>query len=89
MSPLELDELCKQLDELLALSFIQLSMSLWGAPVLFVCKKNGEMCLCVDYHALNQVTKRHSHPLPPIDECLERLSQAKYFSSIDLESEYH
>ena len=89
MSPLELDELRKQLDELLALGFIQPSMSPWGAPVLFVRKKNGEMRLCVDYRALNQVTKRHSHPLPRIDECLERLSQAKYFSSIDLKSGYH
>ena len=89
MSPLELDELRKQLDELLALGLIQPSMSPWGAPVLFVRKKNGEMRLCVDYRALNQVTKRHSHPLPRIDECLERLSRARYFSTIDLKSGYH
>lgn len=89
MSPLELDELRKQLKELLDLRLIRPSASPWGAPVLFVRKKDGSMRMCVDYRAINQVTKRNSHPLPRIDECLEQLGGAKYFSSIDLKSGYH
>lgn len=73
MSPLELDELQKQLKELLSLGLIQPSTSPWGAPVLFVKKKNGSMRMCIDYRALNKVTLRNKYPLPHIDECLERL----------------
>lgn len=47
------------------------------------------MRLCIDYRAINAVTRRNTHPLPRIDECLERLGGAKYFSSIDLKSGYH
>jgi hypothetical protein len=56
MSPLELGELQKQLKELLSLGLIQPSKSPWGAPVLFVKKKNGSMRMCIDYRALNKVT---------------------------------
>lgn len=69
MSPRELDELRKQLAELLELGLIRPSSSPWGAPVLFVRKKDGSMRLCIDYRAINRVTKRNSHPLPRIDEC--------------------
>ena len=89
MSPLELDELRKQLRELLELKLIRPSSSPWGAPVLFVRKKDGSMRLCVDYRAINQVTRRNCHPLPRIDEGLETLVGARYFSSIDLKSGYH
>lgn len=89
MSPLELDELRKQLKELLDLRLIRPSTSPWGAPVLFVRKKSGELRMCIDYRAINQVTKRHGHPLPRIDECLERLNGAEYFTSLDLKSGYH
>ncbi|KAG2212446.1 hypothetical protein INT45_003620, partial [Circinella minor] len=89
MSPLELKELRKQITELLDLGLIQPSSSPWGAPVLFVRKKDGSMRLCIDYRAVNRVTRRHSHPLPHIDECLEQLHGAKYYSSIDLKSGYH
>lgn len=89
MSPLELDELRKQLKELLDLRLIRPSTSPWGAPVLFVRKKSGELRMCIDYRAINQVTKRHGHPLPRIDECLERLSGAQFFTSLDLKSGYH
>lgn len=89
MSPLELKELRKQLDELLRLRLIRPSASPWGAPVLFVRKKDGSLRLCVDYRALNRVTSRNTHPLPRIDECLEQLGGARYFSSIDLRSGYH
>ncbi|KAG2190788.1 hypothetical protein INT47_000170 [Mucor saturninus] len=89
MSPRELDELKKQLKELLDLGLIRPSSSPWGAPILFVKKKNGEMRMCVDYRALNKVTVRNNHPLPRIDECLERLHGANHFTSLDLRSGYH
>lgn len=89
MSPLELKELRKQLKELLDLRLIRPSTSPWGAPVLFVRKKSGELRMCIDYRAINQVTKRHGHPLPRIDECLEQLSGAQFFTSLDLKSGYH
>lgn len=89
MSPKELDELRRQLKELLDLGLIRPSSSPWGAPVLYVKKKDGSMRLCIDYRAINAVTRRNTHPLPCIDECLERLGGAKYFSSIDLKSGYH
>ena len=53
MSPLELAELRKQIQELLDLRLIRPSSSPWGAPVLFVCKKDGTMRMCIDYHATN------------------------------------
>ncbi|KAG2207610.1 hypothetical protein INT45_004096, partial [Circinella minor] len=89
MSPLELAELRQQITELLDLRLIRPSSSPWGAPVLFVHKKDGSMRLCIDYRAVNRVTRRHSHPLPCIDECLEQLHGTKYYSSIDLKSGYH
>lgn len=89
MSPLELEELRKQLKELLELRLIRPSTSPWGAPVLFVRKKSGDLRMCIDYRAINQVTRRYGHPLPRIDECLEQLSGAQYFTSLDLKSGYH
>jgi hypothetical protein len=89
MSPLELDELQKQLKELLSLGLIQPSTSPWGAPVLFVKKKNGSMRMCIDYRALNKVTLRNKYPLPHIDECLERFQGASHFTTLDLVSGYH
>ncbi|OBZ81591.1 Transposon Tf2-6 polyprotein, partial [Choanephora cucurbitarum] len=89
MSPAELDELKLQLNELLSLGLIRKSTSEWGAPILFVRKKNGELRMCIDYRALNKVTKRNTNPLPQIDECLDRLQGASYFTSPDLRSGYH
>lgn len=87
MSPLELDELQRQLKDLLAKGFIQPSSSPWGAPVLFVRKKGGALRMCIDYRAINSLCiKRLNTPLPRIDECLERLHGAKYFSQLDLTS---
>lgn len=89
MSPAELDELQKQLKQLLSLGLIRPSTSPWGAPILFVKKKNGEMRMCIDYRALNKVTTKNKHPLPRIDECLDRLQGSTYFTSLDLKSGYH
>ena len=67
MAPAELDELKKQLTELLEKDFIKPSMSSWEAPILFVKKKDGSMRLCIDYRKLNQVTVKNKYPLPRID----------------------
>ena len=89
MSPKELDELKKQLQELTDHGFIQPSKSPYGAPVLFVKKKDGSIRMCIDYRGLNKVTIKNKYPLPRIDELLDRLNGAKYFSKIDLRSGYH
>src|SRR3954451_8392215 len=70
MSPPELDELKKQVADLLAKGFIQPSKSPFGAPVLFVKKKDGSQRMCIDYRALNKATIKNSYPLPRIDELL-------------------
>ena len=89
MSPVELDELRKQLDELSASGFIRPSKSPFGAPILFVKKKDGSMRMCIDYRALNTITVKNSYPLPRIDELFDRLQGATIFSKIDLRSGYH
>ncbi|WVZ50140.1 hypothetical protein U9M48_001426 [Paspalum notatum var. saurae] len=89
MSGKEYDELKKQLDELLEKGFIRDSVSPWGAPVLFVKKKDGTMRMCIDYRDLNAVTIKNKYPLPRIDDLLDQLKGAKHFSKIDLRSGYH
>ncbi|KAL0311461.1 UNVERIFIED_CONTAM: Transposon Ty3-G Gag-Pol polyprotein [Sesamum angustifolium] len=88
MAPVELQELKKQLEELLEKGFIRPSTSPWGAPVLFVKKKDGSMRLCVDYRQLNRVTVKNKYPLPRIDDLLDQLKGATTFSKIDLRSGY-
>jgi ribonuclease HI len=89
MAAPELAELKKQLDELLQKGYIRPSSSPWGAPVLFVKKKDGSMRLCVDYRALNEVTIKNKYPLPRIDDLFDQLKGAKFFSMIDLRSGYY
>ena len=73
MAPAELRELKVQLKELLSKGFIRSSISPWGAPVLFMKKKNGSSRLCIDYRKLNRVTIRNQYPLPRIDELFDQL----------------
>ncbi|KAL0534048.1 hypothetical protein IC582_028325 [Cucumis melo] len=89
MAPAELKELKVQLQELLDKGFIQPSVSPWGAPVLFVKKKDGSMRLCIDYRELNKVTVKNRYPLPKIDDLFDQLQGATVFSKIDLRSGYH
>ncbi|WZZ88744.1 hypothetical protein YC2023_117323 [Brassica napus] len=89
MAPAEMAELKKQLEESLEKGFIRPSVSPWGAPVLFVKKKDGSFRLCIDYRGLNRVTVKNKYPLPRIDELLDLLRGAKWFSKIDLASGYH
>ena len=88
MSQPEMDELKKQLSELMDKGYVQESKSPYGAPVLFVKKKDGTMRMCIDYRALNKITIKNKYPLPRIDELLDRSLGAKYFSKIDLRSGY-
>lgn len=89
LSETEMQELKKQLAELMEAGFIRPSKSPYGAPVLFVKKKDGSMRMCVDYRALNNITIKNKYPLPRVDELFDRLHGAQYFSKIDLRSGYH
>ena len=89
MAPAELRELKAQLEELLSKGFIRPSISPWGAPVIFVKKKDGSLRLCIDYKQLNKVTIRNQYPLPRIDELFDQLQGSQIYSKIDLRSRYH
>ena len=78
-----------ELKDLLDKEYIKPSASPWGSPVLFVKKKDGSMRLCIDYRSLNAVTIKNKYPLPRIDDLLDQLRKAKFFSKIDLRSGYH
>uniref|UniRef100_A0A1J3IN33 Retrovirus-related Pol polyprotein from transposon 17.6 n=1 Tax=Noccaea caerulescens TaxID=107243 RepID=A0A1J3IN33_NOCCA len=89
MAPAELAELKKQLEDLLSKGFIRPSVSPWGAPVLFVKKKDGSFRLCIDYRGLIRVTVKNRYPLSRIDELLDQLRGGTWFSKIGLTSGYH
>ncbi|WVZ92491.1 hypothetical protein U9M48_038551 [Paspalum notatum var. saurae] len=89
MSSKELVELKEQLRDLQEKGFVRPSSSPWGAPVLFVSKKDGSMRMCIDYRSLNEMTIKNKYPLPRIDDLFDQLKGAKYFSKIDLRSGYH
>ncbi|MCX6040304.1 MAG: RNase H-like domain-containing protein [Caldilinea sp.] len=88
MSPADNDELRRVVQDLTDRGFIQPSRSPYGSPVLFAKKKDGSRRFCVDFRALNALSRKDKYPLPRIDELLDRLHGAKYFSSIDLASGY-
>jgi hypothetical protein len=89
MATSELAELKEHIKELLEKEFIRPRSSPWGAPVIFVPKKDGTQRLCVDYHALNEVTVKNKYPLARIDDLFNQLCGACVFSKIDLRSGYH
>ena len=89
LAPVELKELATQLQELLDKGMIRPSVSTWGAPVLFVKKKDGSLRLCIDYRELNKLTIKNKYPLPRIDDLFDQLKDAVYFSKIDLRTGYH
>ncbi|GJQ94116.1 retrovirus-related pol polyprotein from transposon TNT 1-94 [Tanacetum coccineum] len=89
LAPLETRELSSQLQELQDKGFIRPSHSSWGAPVLFMKKKDGSFRMCIDYRELNKITIKNHYPLPRIDDLFDQLQGACYFSKIDLQSGYH
>ena len=89
MAPLELKELNLQLQELLEKGFIRPSVSPWGAPMLFVQKKDGTLWLCIDYRQLNKLMVKNNYLLPIIDDLFDQLKGASIFSKIDLRYGYH
>lgn len=80
------DAIRYQLKQMLDDDVIQSSTSLWASPVVLVKKKDGSLRFCVDYHKLNSITKKDVYPLPCIDDSLDHLRHARYFSSMDLGS---
>ena len=89
MAPVELQELRVQLQELLDKGFIRLSISPWGAPVLFAKKKDKTLRMCIDYRQLNRVMIKNRYPLPRIDDLFDQLRGARVYSKIDLRTGYH
>ncbi|GJX91353.1 hypothetical protein Tco_0344679 [Tanacetum coccineum] len=86
LAPSEMKELSKQLKELSDKGFIRPSSSPWGAPVLFVKKKDGSFQMCIDYQVLNKLTVKNRYPLPRIDDLFDQLQGSSVYSKIDLRS---
>jgi hypothetical protein len=82
MTANQLAELMEQLQELLDKGYIRHSASPWGAPIIFVSKKDGTQRMCVDYHSLNEVTIKNKYPLVRIDDLFDQLKGACVFSKI-------
>ena len=89
LSPLEIAEVKRQIEELLNKGWIEESQSPYGASILFVAKKDGSLRMCIDYRALNQLTVKDRSPLPRIDDLLSQMNGATVFSSLDLAQGYH
>ncbi|GKA93769.1 putative reverse transcriptase domain-containing protein [Tanacetum coccineum] len=89
LAPSEMQELSNQLQELSDRGFIRPSTSPWGAPVLFVKKKDGSFRMCIDYRELNKLTVKNRYPLPRIDDLFDQLQGSSVYSKIDLRSGYH
>ena len=82
--PQNYEEVKNHLQEMLDMGVIQKSFSSWASPVVLARKKNGKLRFCVDLRGVNKKTQRDAHPIPRIEETLDRLKGATIFSSIDL-----
>ncbi|GKF41403.1 putative reverse transcriptase domain-containing protein, partial [Tanacetum coccineum] len=89
LAPSEMKELSEKLKELFDKGFIRPSSSPWGAPVLFVKKKDGLFRMCIDYRELNKLTVKNRYPLPRIDDLFDQPQGSSVYSKIDLRSGYH
>ena len=85
----KLKELKNQLQELLDKGYIRSSHSPWGAPIMFVKKKDASMRMCIDYRELNKVIIKNNCPLPRIDDMFDKLHRASIFTKIYLQLRYH
>lgn len=89
LAPSELKELSEQLKEFSDKGFIRPSSLPWGAPFLFVKKKDGLFRMCIDYRELNKLTVKNRYPLPRIDDLFDQLQGSSVYSKINLRSGYH
>ncbi|GJS76069.1 putative reverse transcriptase domain-containing protein [Tanacetum coccineum] len=89
LAPSEMKELAEQLQELSDKGFIRPSSSPWGAPVLFVKKKDRSFRMCIDYREPNKLTVKNRYPLPRIDDLFDQLQRSSVYSKIDLRPGYH
>nr|GFA57948.1 putative reverse transcriptase domain-containing protein [Tanacetum cinerariifolium] len=89
LAPSRMKDLSEQLKDLSDKGFIRPSFSPWGAPVLFVKKKDGSFRMCIDYWGLNKLTVKNRYPLPRIDDLFDQLQGSSVYSKIDLRSGYH
>ncbi|GJT43989.1 putative reverse transcriptase domain-containing protein, partial [Tanacetum coccineum] len=89
LAPSKMKELSEQLQELSDKGFIRPSSSPWGAPILFVKKKDGLFRMCIDYRELNKLTMKNRYPLPRIDNLFDQLQGSSIYSKIDLRLSYH
>ena len=86
MSPPELEELRRQLKELLDVGYIRSSKAPFGALILFQRKRDGSLRLCIDYRALNKLTVKNKYPILPIADLFDQLGEARWFTKLDLRS---
>nr|GEV33403.1 reverse transcriptase domain-containing protein [Tanacetum cinerariifolium] len=84
LAPSEMKKLLEQLQDISDKGFIRPSSSPWGAPVLFVKKKDGSFRMCIDYRQLNKLTVKNHYPLPRIDDLFDQLQGSSVYSKIDL-----
>ena len=89
MAPAKLQDLKTQLQDLLDKGFIRPSVSSWGTLVLFVCKKDGSLRMCIDYRAINKMAIKNKYLLPRIDDLFDQIQGVWIFSKIDLRSGYY
>ena len=89
MSVMQNEEIKKQVQELNEKGVIWPSTSPYGSPIVLVLKKDGSWRMCIDYRALNKITIKNRYPLPRIDDLLDQLKHATYFTKLDLHSGYH
>ncbi|KAJ0590440.1 putative nucleotidyltransferase, Ribonuclease H [Helianthus annuus] len=89
LAPSEMQELSTQLQELLDKGFIRPSFLPWGAPALFVKKKDGSFRMCIDYRELNKLTIKNRYPLPRINDLFDQLQGSSFYSKVDLRYGYH
>ena len=82
------EESNKQIEDMLEKGIISPSTSPWASPIVLVHKKSGDLRFCIDYRRLNQITRNDAHPLPGVDDLLDAVRNAKYFTSLDLKSGY-